>query len=202
MGGQWTPRTPDWVMPPASQIADLHWLAYGLLMETRRPWPAGVACTIAWIRGGRNAPVTERPEQPVTRNLAESERWAAEAARDPCGPPPLDLIYEQLKVAPYPPPVDLDMNYCVGVWNALCWLLQPEGYGVRVPIPVPRRHPDGRLYTADDLYAEIIRDGRLSPEQRAAERIKAEVAAGKYLYYDEQIRRIQRDLGWGAAAVS
>lgn len=194
MGGTWTPRTPDWVVPPASQIADEHWLAYAMLRQTGRPWAAGVATAIAWIRGGRVGPITDRPEQPVTRALAEAECWAAEAARDPSGPPPLDLIYSQLQVARYPPAPGIDVNYCVGCWSALRWVLgRPDQ---DPPVAVPRRHDDGRLYTADDLYREATHDkmDRLSPEQRDKIRLRAEVDAGQYLNYEEQITALQQAL--------
>lgn len=202
MGGTWTPVTPTWVTPDASQIADLHWLAYGMLTRTRLPWAAGVACSVAWIRGGRVGPVTERDEQPVTRAIADAERWAAEAARVPASPPPLDLIYAQLKVAPWAPLPDQDPDYAVGCWCALRWVLGVPGQDP--PLAVPRRHPDGRLYTAAELYAEVIRadDGRLSPEQRAAKRLQAERDAAKYRYYSDQIAQVQRDLGWDHAGAS
>ncbi|MGH7750185.1 MAG: hypothetical protein ACREQ5_36270 [Candidatus Dormibacteria bacterium] len=194
MGGRWTPRTPDWVAPPAGQVADEHWLAYAMLRTTPGPWAAGVATAIAWIRGGRVGPITDRPEQPVTRALAEAECWAAEAARDPSVPPPLDLIYSQLKVAPYPPAARIDARYCVGCWDALRWVLgRPDR---APPVAVPRRHDDGRVYTADDLYAEATRSrmDRLSPEQRAEIRLRAEVDAIQYQRYDDQITELRRVL--------
>ncbi|HEX5145343.1 MAG TPA: hypothetical protein VFW21_15875 [Mycobacterium sp.] len=202
MGGPWTPRTPDWVTPPASHIADEHWLAYAMLVRDRLPWAAGVACSIAWIRGGRVGPITERDEQPVTRAVADAERWAAEAARVPANPPPMDVIYAQLKVTPWAPLPNQDPNYAVGCWRALRWVLGVPGQDP--PIPVPRRRPDGSLYTAEELYAEVIRadDGRLSPEQRATKRVQAECDAAKYWHYAEQIAQVQRDLGWDHAGAS
>lgn len=195
MGGTWTPRTPDWVVPPVSQIADEHWLSYAMLRNTRRPWAAGVACAIAWIRGGRVGPITERDEQPVTRALAEAESWAAEAVRDPSCPPPLGLIYAQLKVVPARPQSGHDVNYCVGVWLALRWVLGVPGQ--EAPLPVPRRHPDGTLYTGDDLYAEVLRGKmeRLSPEQRATIRRESDRQASRFVHYDGQITAIQQAMG-------
>jgi hypothetical protein len=76
--------------------------------------------------------------------------------------------------------------------------------GQDAPLAVPRRHPDGRLYTAEGLYAEVIRadDGRLSPEQRATKRLQAERDAAKYRHYSDQIAQVQRDLGWDHAGAS
>lgn len=202
MGGPWTPRTPDWVTPPASQIADEHWLAYAMLTQHRLPWAAGVACSIAWVRGGRVGPITERTEQPVTRAVAEAESYVAMDASDPIGGMPLDLVYRQLDVTPYPPKPDTNVKYALGAWRSLRWLLGDPDQGP--PIPVPRRHPDGRLYTAEELYAEVIRDddGRLSPEQRATKRLQAERDAAKYRHYSDQIAQVQRDLGWDHAGAS
>ncbi|MDQ3762168.1 MAG: hypothetical protein M3460_10900 [Actinomycetota bacterium] len=194
MGGTWTPQTPDWVVPSVSQIADEHWLAYAMLRNQRDAWAAGVGTAISWVRSGRDAPITNRPERPVTRVLAQAESWAAEAASDPTAGLPLDLIYRQLDVTPYPPKPGRNVKYTLGVWRALRWLLGVPDQAA--PIPVPRRHPDGRLYTADDLYAEVIRtgDGRLSPEQRATKRIQAERDAAEYLHYDEQMTAVQEAL--------
>lgn len=194
MGGTWTPRTPDWVVPPGGQVADEHWLAYAMLRSTRSPWAAGVATAIAWVRGGRVGPITDRPEQPVTRAVVEAECWAAEAARDPSGPPPLDLIYSQLGVAPYPPAPGIDVNYCLGCWRALRWVLgRPDQ---DPPVAVPRRHDDGRVYDADDLYAEATRGrmDRLSPEQRAEIRLRTEVQAAQYQRYDDRITALREAL--------
>lgn len=194
MGGPWTPRTPDWVTPPASQIADEHWLAYAMLATNRLPWAAGVACSIAWIRGGRVGPITERDEQPVTRAIADAERWAAEAARVPANPPPMDVIYAQLKVAPWAPLPDQDPNYAVGCWRSLRWVLGVPGQDP--PLAVPRRHPDGRVYVAEDIYVERTRgdDSHLGPERRREIRHYAESQAAWYRHTAAQIADIQRKL--------
>jgi hypothetical protein len=88
----------------------------------------------------------------------------------------LDLIYSQLQVARYPPAPGIDVNYCVGCWNALRWVLG---------------RPD-----QDDLYREATRDkmDRLSPEQRAKIRLRAEVDAGQYLHHEERITALQQAL--------
>lgn len=196
MGGQWTPRTPDWVTPPISQIADLHWLAYATLIDTRRPWAAGVFSSVAWVRGGRVSPVTERSEQPVTRALAEYERWAAEAARDPAHPPPLETIADTLGVPCVPPKPGLyGAAYAVGVWSTLRWMLQrvPDE---KPPLEVPRRHPDGRVFTAADIYAERIAAAvtHPSPEARREIRVDADRLAARYQHQADAITDIQHRL--------
>lgn len=194
MGGQWTPRTPDWVSPPLSQIADLHWLAYAMLTDTRLPWAAGVLTSVAWVRGGRVSPVTERPDQPVTRDLAEYERWAAEAARDAAHPPPLETIAATLGVPYVPPKPGLDANYAVGVWRTLRWMRGAPDE--KPPLDVPRRHPDGRVFTAADIYAERTggNDAHLSPETRRQIRDYAERMAAHYRHHATAIIDIQHRL--------
>ena len=194
MGGRWTPRTPDWVIPPVSQIADLHWLAYAMLIDTRLPWAAGVATSVAWVRGGRVAPVTQRPDQPVTRDVAEYERWAAEAARDPAHPPPLETIAATLGVPYIPPQPGLDATYAVGVWHTLRWMRGAPDE--KPPLDVPRRHLDGRIFTSDDIYAERTHgdDTRLSPETRREIRRHTDSLAAQYQHTSSVIADIQHRL--------
>lgn len=194
MGRPWTPRTPDWVTLDASQISDLHWLAYAMLVQTRLPWAAGVGAAISWIRGGRNGPITERDEQPVTRAIADAERWAAEAARDPDHAPPLGAIYAQLEVAPRPPLPGQDPNYAVGVWRALRWVLRVPGQDP--PLDIPRRHPDGRVFVAADIYTDMVSgdDTHLSPEQKREIWTAADYWASQYVHTAAQIVDIQRKL--------
>ncbi|MGH3844061.1 MAG: hypothetical protein ACRDS0_21835 [Pseudonocardiaceae bacterium] len=197
-GGTWMPHTPDWITPPAWEVADAHLLSYGMIRTTRRPWVVGVAAAISWVRGGRVGPVTERTEQPVTRDIAGAERWAAEAARDPGNPPPMDVIYTQLRVAPMPSVHGLDANYCVGSWRALRWILGVPGQDP--PLRIPRRHPDGHVYVAADLYAEATRgdDSHLAIERRREIQLAADFWAAQYLHTAAQIRDIQRNLTAGS----
>ncbi|MGH3525759.1 MAG: hypothetical protein ACRDQ6_00410 [Pseudonocardiaceae bacterium] len=191
-GGTWMPHTPDWITPSGWEVADAHLLSYGMIRTTRQPWVVGVPAALSWVRGGRVGPVTERTEQPVTRDLADAERWAAEAARDPNDPPPLAAICEQLGVALAFPKPDTHPGYAVGVWRALRWVLGVPDQAC--PVAVPRRHPDGRLFTADDLYREATHGkmDRLSPEQRAQIRLRAEVDAIQYERYEEQITALEQ----------
>jgi len=152
----WTPAEPEWAAPPQSEIADLMWLAYWLHAERGKPWSAGVFAAAAWVRGGRAAPVTERVESPVTRELATAELWAAVVASEAGSGitrPPVEQTCADLGVRwCEPPPVDAE--YAVGAWRALRWLLGVAGE--ECPLPVPGRNPDGSITTADQLYDRAV----------------------------------------------
>jgi hypothetical protein len=152
----WTPTEPDWATPPQSEIADLMWLAYWLHAECGKPWSAGVFAAVAWVRGGRPAPVTERAEVSVTRELATAELWAAVVASEVGSGiprPPVEQICAELGVRWCEPP-SVDAEYALGAWRALRWLLGVAGEAS--PLPVPGRNPDGSIMTADQLYDRAV----------------------------------------------
>jgi len=80
---------PAWTVPPWNAIKDLHWSAYGVVERGSKAgataderelarWSLGVTSTLAWLRAARvQAPVTERTDQPITREIAVCEHWAA-----------------------------------------------------------------------------------------------------------------------------
>lgn len=63
--------------------------------------------------------------------------------------------------------------------DTMAWLV---GLLSRAPFAIPRRHPDGRLVTADDLYAEreAAAPAPWEPERRDAERAAARKQAARY----------------------
>lgn len=106
----------------------------------------------------------------------------------------MELVYEQLKVAPWPHLPDQDPNYSMGCWRALRWVLGVPGQDP--PLAVPRRHPDGRVYVAEDIYAEHTRgdDSHLGPERRREIQHYAEAQAARYRHTAAQIADIKRKL--------
>lgn len=172
MTSWWKPVTPGWVVPTTAQVGDLHWLAYRLLSEQDTPWAAGIVATLAWVRGGRPAPVTGRDTQPVSAGQAQFEQWAAVAVMDPDGPcPPLELIATQAGV-PYLPPQATNPDWASGAWRTLLWLAGASS--AESPIPVPRRREDGTPLAEQDFLRELLADPRCDlPEQRAQARIDA-----------------------------
>jgi len=170
---------PAWTVPPWNAIKDLHWTAYGAIERGRKPdadaqdrelarWALGVTSTLAWLRAARvQAPVTERADQPITRELAVCEHWAAfVTGTDPDGLLDGPRLASEVDV-PWQPPVVVQPDYGRGTWCALRWLLGYAGQGV--PLPVPERNDDGSLVTETQMYerAKAEEPGRYrNPERR------------------------------------
>ncbi|GAA3435624.1 hypothetical protein GCM10018954_052310 [Kutzneria kofuensis] len=186
--------TPEWVKPTKAQVDDLHWLSYRVFREQDTPATAGIVATLAWVRGGRPAPITERDTQPVSAGAAQFEQWAAVAVMDPDGPcPPLELLAAQSGV-PYLPPQATNPKWAHSTWRTLLWLAGATN--AASPIPVPRRHPDGTALTEDDFLRELLADPRCSlPEARAQARIDAAAHAQRNRGLVALIDQTQRELG-------
>jgi hypothetical protein len=163
-------------------VDDFHWLAYRLAQDTRRPWVHGAATTVAWIRGGRTGPITNRDEWPVEENHARAELWAALAVGDtPGNTPPFSLIATRLNVPAWPIAPRVTLGHAEGVWRTLRWLLGHEGQPS--PIPLPIRQDDGQPVTAEQLVATAInlQPTRFRhPEQRLALNTEAVTTARRY----------------------
>jgi len=171
----WVPVDPPWGVPTPVQITDLHWLAYAESSETGSARAAGAVATPAWVRGGQGAPVTARPEQPVTSALAQFEMWAAAALIGPDAPPPLKTLSEELGVA-YRRPLNISPAEADGVRAALGWLL---GRTRQPPLPLPERRADGQLVDVQELVeaAMAAAPHRIwGPEERHAARVEARAA--------------------------
>jgi hypothetical protein len=173
---------PAWVTPPVGQVEDLYWLAHRYYLDQHSTRAGGVGAALDWILKGRVAPITERREQPVTRNLAEAEMTAALATTGGADWVlfPLDLVYTELGVA-YQPPVVVDPQWSDGVWRALRWLLGVADQAA--PLQLPRRHLDGTIPTSDELYQQALAHRpypvRL-PEERRELRLQAETDVCRY----------------------
>lgn len=63
-----------------------------------------------------------------------------------------------------------------GAYDTIVWLLGHK----TAPVTLPRRHADGTVMTADDLYAETTAARWGEPEQKAAARRKATKDAALY----------------------
>jgi hypothetical protein len=179
--GEWVARTPQWVTPRPAEVEDFHWLAFRVSEDTRRPWVIGAAASIAWVRGGRVGPITDRDEQPVEENHARAELWTALTLTDQKSPPPpLALICQRLKVPAWAI-VTSNPDYAGGVWRCLRWLLGADGQVS--PLPLPLRQEDGQPVTAQQLItaANILQPGRYRhPEQRLALNTEAVATARRY----------------------
>lgn len=160
---------PAWVTPPVAAVEDLYWLAHRHYLDQHSTRAGGIGATLDWILKGRVAPITERREQPVMKNLAEAEMTAALATTGGATWTlfPLDLVYTELGVA-YHPPVVVDHQWSDGVWRGLRWLLGVADQAA--PLHLPLRRPDGTIPTTDELYQQALAHApyrvRLPEEQR------------------------------------
>lgn len=191
----WTPTEPTWAAPSHREIDDLHWLAYRARRELGQPWYSGISRTLAWVRGGRAAPITGRTDSPVSRELATAEMWAATAASTPdIPPPPLEDISARLGV-PHVAPQRVDVDLADGAWRALRWLLGEPGQGP--PLSLPVRHDDGTTPTADELYDIALAaapDRFRLPEQRAELHNRVEQNARRYRDLAAAIDAVRADV--------
>ncbi|WP_445185129.1 hypothetical protein ACTXG6_43495 [Pseudonocardia sp. Cha107L01] len=154
----WQPVTPEWVQPSTYEVSDLHALAYRVFNDTRSPRTAGMVAALSWVRGGRDAPITGREAQPVTRGAASYERWAAQAVLDEGGElpaPPLESFARSLRV-PYLAPRPVGRAWAEGVWPILSWLEGSTGH--QSPLPLPRRSTDGTLWGREEMREKLITD--------------------------------------------
>jgi hypothetical protein len=148
------PVAPDWVREPAA-LADVHVLAFRRHADVGSLRHDGMACTAAWLRGVRAAPVTFRDEQPVTYAIAKAEKWASMWVTSDGAKPPLESSCAMLGV-PYREPVATDRHYALGVWEVLHWLTADPLEHRPPPLDVPERNPDGSISTADELSAAAV----------------------------------------------
>ena len=93
----------------------------------------------------------------------------------------------------YRPPVILDHVWAGGAAATLRWLL---GMSDPSPMPLPQRHADGSLVSAEGLYERALRARPWVPlpEERRDLRLRCAVDAARGQRLDDGIRRIQRDL--------
>ena len=164
---------PEWVLPPEQQVMDYFRIAYAIFGETRSPLTGGHAAVMNWVTGGQGGPVTERAEQPVTRNLADAEQTVAMTVAYEMPPMP-ESMWTALGVEPRPAATD-DREWANGVNGALAWLL---GQRAEPILHLPRRLPDGSTPSAEMLEARPY--GYEFPEQRQAARNEAGTAAARY----------------------
>jgi len=172
----------DWVSAEtAFALHDVQVLAFRVLVDGEgSDWHRGVALTVGWLRGGPGGagPITLRNEQPVTRALANAERWAAVwvdtdgpklSVRDDC---------ERLGVAFWEPVVTSRL-LTRGAEAVLAWLLANPLEQRHPPMSVPERNAEGAVATAEELYQHELSTAphaRWGPEERRAARTRAEVA--------------------------
>lgn len=190
----WEPIHPSWAAVSPAQVEDAHWLAYADFADSDSQWAAGIAATMAWVRGGRDAPITNRGERPVTRELATAEMWAAGSVRGGPARTPLEAICADLKV-PFVPAVVSDPLWADGAWRTLRWLTGTGGQAPPVELPV--RSSAGAVLPAAELAERAIAAAphrEWLPEDRAALRRSAERQATRSQELAARIDDIRRRL--------
>ena len=169
---------PTWVVPTDAQVVDAHRISHAVAVDGQKRWQARAA-TLDWVTGAQHlSPVTGRYRD-ASEAVVRSEMFVADCvvARGDMAPE----MWEKLGVPPAVPITD-DREWADAVAGIVGWLL-----GTRAcPVRLPRRHPDGALWTAADLLAEK-RSGRyfLEPEDLAAMRTEAHVEAEVFRRLDE-----------------
>jgi hypothetical protein len=146
---------PAWVAPPAVEVEDLFWAAQALREDPASGRITARGAAVAWVCGGVAGPVTGRTETPVTWGLASAEMWAALVVCDRSAPPPRENVCAGWGVHYLPPVASVGLGVGDGVARALGWLLGAQGLSER-PMLLPRRRPDGRVLTAEELYADAL----------------------------------------------
>jgi hypothetical protein len=99
------------------------------------------------------APVTGRTEAPVTSGLASAEMWAALVVCARSTPPPGEDVCAGWGVRYLPPRAAVGLDMGDGVARTLGWLL---GTYPERPARLPSRNADGRVLTAEELYADSV----------------------------------------------
>jgi hypothetical protein len=148
MGG-----VPAWVMPPAVEVDDLFWMSRALRKDPASGRITARGAAVAWVRGGVAAPVTGRTETPVTRGLASAEMWSALVVCARSTPPPGEDVCAGWGVRYVPPMAGVGLDVGDGVARTLGWLL---GTHSERPARLPLRNADGRILTAEELYADSV----------------------------------------------
>ncbi|MBV9652201.1 MAG: hypothetical protein JO296_18965 [Pseudonocardiales bacterium] len=151
----WGSALPAWVVPSATEVAELYSLARSQYGAPRgnRPQARGIVGVLRWATGDDMVgPVTGRPDQPVTAAVAIAECWAAKSLTEgSISEEELKAACVELGVAYWPPDVELiDPEEGCGAYQTLSWLLQwHDGYrGGRVPpLPSPRHSRTGSTIT-------------------------------------------------------
>jgi hypothetical protein len=81
--------------------------------------------------------------------------WAALVACARSAPPPQEDVCAGWGVHYLPLVAGVGLGLGYGVARALGWLLGAQGLSER-PMLLPRRHPDGRVLTAEELYSDAV----------------------------------------------
>jgi len=158
---------PRWVVPSTLEVNDCHRLDCQVAEVTKAHDTLGQILALEWVCGLRDAPLTDRAEQPVTRAMARAESWVALC--DAAGQSdPTDGDWRQLGAAPLPAVIS-NAAFSYGAWRMLTWLL---GERAEPPEELPQRDEDGTLPPWEQRY--VARPNPDSPTWQAAQQQRRE----------------------------
>jgi hypothetical protein len=165
--------------PPVQQVADCMRIAHGAVEslpadDKWAPRYKAVCAAIGWTTGLQESPMTARPQGEPTQVEARAEMMVADSVNT--GLPLPAVVWDALGVEPRAP-ITTQRAWSGGVAETLGWLL---GSCTRPPVGLPRRHPDGRLLSEDELYAEYLAKTARGPEERRDCRARARKDAARY----------------------
>lgn len=132
---------PEWVVPSVWEVRDAMLLALdlsedelGMSSLTDLTYARTVVTTCSWVSGAGPAPLTGAPAGSVTRRALVSE------------------LRTEL-------PGDVGRAARSAAYDTGMWLLGPlrgDSTPPQPPVEVPPRHADGRVLTADEMFAYLV----------------------------------------------
>lgn len=147
-----------------------------------------------WVLGDGVAPVTGRPDQPVTAEVAEVEWWSAWAAVNSTTMhlAPLVEVSRELGVA-YRPPQAVGLPVAHATWAVLSWLLGvQDGQG---PNGLAPWLFEGPIPSAEELFRQTPEAQcgvRHPPQHWAALRERTRCDAVRYRRIATRLRHIEQ----------
>jgi hypothetical protein len=163
---------PVWVAPFVHEVRELIGVGTMSIVDEDCPTSTRMACggmvsAAGWVHGQLFGPITERHDLPVTAQAAEAELAVAGVVVFDHDPDSVRRYCASFG-EPYLPPVSFGQgrDYAMGAVLTLRWLL---GRDHQSPLPVPLRHPGGRLVTAAEVFRVMLADEPDATEQRRTE---------------------------------
>ena len=160
------------MLPTRWQVSDLACLASRAVAEDQSAECAGILAGVGWVRGSIAGPITGREDDPLTREIATAELWAAAAVQPGWAMLPYRHLCSTLRVE-YHEPLEVEPWFAHGVWLVLRWLTGTGDQGA--PMELPVRTCGGTVATAEQILARLVEQGgAIAHEDLASLRVEAE----------------------------
>jgi hypothetical protein len=183
---------PEWVTPGSGQVIEQLERTIACVESSGRM--AEYLAPHLWVLGDGVAPVTGRPDQPVTAEVAEVEWWSAWAAVNPTSMhlAPLAEVSQEVGVV-YRRPQEVGIAVAHATWAVLSWLLgvqDPQGPNGLAPWLF-----DGPIPSAEQLLWQTPQaqgGARYPAQQWAALRQRVRCDAVRYRRIATRLRHIEQ----------